>query len=59
MTQYFFYILMRKYIFITDCILITLNVIKNSFILNYRMMFYHDYMYFSVNTHIGWEAEAI
>ena len=28
MTQYFFYILMRRYIFITDCILITLNVIK-------------------------------
>ena len=46
MTQYFFCILMRQYIFITDCILITLNVIKNSFILNYRMIFYHDYMYF-------------
>ena len=30
----FFYILMRQYIFITDYILITLNVIKNSFILN-------------------------
>ena len=33
-TQYFFYILMRQYIFITDYILITLNVIKNNFILN-------------------------
>ena len=55
----FFYILMRQCVFITGHILITLSVIKNSFILNYRMMFYHDYMYFFVNTHIGWKAEAI